>query len=197
MKPPFPDHEAARLEALQRYRILDTAPEQSFDDIATLASYLCKTPIALISLVDAERQWFKSSVGLPTTETHRDLAFCAHTIVQKKLLVVPDATKDARFSSNPFVTGDPHIRFYAGAALLTPEGHGLGSLCVIDSTPRTLNPEQTAALEALARQIVIQLELRRTSHDLAMAVENIKTLSGLLPMCAFCKGIRDMRECLC
>lgn len=191
MKTPIPDHEAARLEALHRYRILDTGPEQVFDDITNLASYICQAPISLMSLVDQERQWFKSKIGLQADETHRDQAFCAHTIFSGKLLVVEDATKDARFASNPLVTGDPHIRFYAGAPLLTPDGFGLGSLCVIDRTPRELSIEQRMALEALARQVVGQLELRRVSHDLAVAAENLKTLGGLLPICSFCKGIRD------
>ena len=144
-----------------------------------------------MSLVDSERQWFKSKVGLQTAETHRNLAFCAHTIFQAKLLVVEDATMDDRFGSNPLVTGDPHIRFYAGAPLLTPEGHGLGSLCVIDRQPRQLSLEQTSALEAMARLVVTQLELRRVSHELADTAANLKTLSGLLPICSYCKGIRN------
>ena len=188
---PIPKQEAARLEALRRYRVLDTAPEQAFDDITKLASFICQAPIALMSLVDSERQWFKSKVGLQTAETHRNLAFCAHTIFQAKLLVVEDATMDDRFAANPLVTGEPHIRFYAGAPLLTPEGHGLGSLCVIDRQPRQLSLEQASALEAMARLVVTQLELRRVSHELADTAANLKTLSGLLPMCSYCKGIRN------
>ena len=191
MEPPKHDFEAARLEALRRYHILDTAPEQVFDDITNLASYICQAPISLMSLVDQDRQWFKSKVGLDVDETHRDHAFCAHTVFEGKLLIVEDATKDARFAANPLVTGDPTIRFYAGAPLLTPDGYSLGSLCVIDREPRELTIEQRMALEALARQVVGQLELRRVSHDLAAAAENLKTLSGLLPICSFCKDIRD------
>lgn len=191
MKPPVLAQEEARIEALRRYRILDTAPEQVFDDITALASFICQAPIALMSLVDDERQWFKSKVGLQADETHRDQAFCAHTIFKGGLLVVEDAMADARFSTNPLVTGDPHIRFYAGAPLLTPEGHGLGSLCVIDRQARKLSAEQSSALEKLARLVVNQLELRRVSYDLAEATANLKTLSGLLPICSYCKGIRD------
>ncbi len=189
--PPVPENESARLEALRRYRILDSGREQAFDDITALAAFICQAPIAVMTLVDSERQWFKSKVGLQTDETHRNHAFCAHTIFQGKMLVVEDATEDVRFSSNPLVTGDPSIRFYAGAPLLTSEGHGLGSLCVIDRRVRKLNAEQTAALEALARMVVTKLELRRVSHELAEAAANLKTLSGLVPICAGCKGIRD------
>ena len=191
MTPPVSEQEAARLEALRRYRVLDTAPEQAFDDITRLASFICQAPIALMSLVDSERQWFKAKVGLQTAETHRNLAFCAHTIFHAKLLVVEDATMDDRFAANPLVTGEPHIRFYAGAPLLTPEGHGLGSLCVIDRQPRQLSLDQTSALEAMARLVVTQLELRRVSHELADTAANLKTLGGLLPICSYCKCIRN------
>lgn len=191
MNAPVPENEAARLEALHDYRVLDTAPERAFDDITKLVSFICQTPVALVSLVDRERQWFKSKVGLQATETPRDHAFCAHALAEGKLLVVEDATADERFASNPLVTGEPYVRFYAGAPLLTPDGHALGTLCVIDHEPRTLSPEQVSALEALARVVVDQLELRRVSHDLAAAAANLKTLSGLLPICAYCKGIRD------
>ena len=191
MKPPILAQEAARLEALRGYRILDTAPEQVFDDVTDLASFICQAPIALMSLVDGERQWFKSKVGLQATETHRDHAFCAHAIFKGELLVVEDATMDARFAGNPLVTGDPGIRFYAGAPLLSPDGHGLGTLCVIDRKPRSLSAEQTSALKKLARLLMSQMELRRVSHALAEAASNVETLSGLLPICSYCKGIRD------
>lgn len=188
---PLPTNESKRLEALRRYRILDTPPEEAFDDFAFLASTICQTPIALMTLVDTDRQWFKARLGLDETETPRDQAFCAHTILGSEVMVVEDATRDKRFANNPLVTGDPQIRFYAGAPLIDADGNGLGSLCVIDRSARPLSPEQSKALQALARQIISQLELRRTSADLAEALTDLKTLSGLLPICSHCKGVRN------
>jgi GAF domain-containing protein len=153
--------ETARVAALQRYAILDTEPEQAFDDLALLASYICKTPIALISLVDENRQWFKSRVGLSVLETPREIAFCSTAIQQSEVLVVPDTLEDARFRDNPLVVSEPKIRFYAGAPLVTEEGHALGTLCVIDRTPRELSPDQKEALQALSRLVLAQLEFRR------------------------------------
>jgi two-component system, NtrC family, sensor kinase len=158
---PTPTPEAARVAALQRYAILDTEPEQAFDDLTLLASYVCKTPIALISLVDENRQWFKSRVGLSVLETPREVAFCSVAIQQPDVLVVPDTLEDARFRDNPLVVAEPKIRFYAGAPLVTEEGHALGTLCVIDRTPRELLPDQKEALQALSRLVLAQLELRR------------------------------------
>src|SRR6201984_560665 len=138
--------EKARLQSLRKYKILDTDPEKAFDDLTILASQICETPVALISLIDSDRQWFKSKVGVSVGETPREVSFCAVAIQQANLFIVPDATKDPRFSSNPFVVSDPKIRFYAGAPFTSSDGHPLGTLCVVDMVPRELTPGQETAL---------------------------------------------------
>jgi PAS domain S-box-containing protein len=158
---PTAEHEAARLAALRSYQILDSEPEGGFDDIVRIAAEICAVPMALISLVDDKRQWFKAAVGLTVAETPREIAFCAHAIEQSDVFLVEDATQDARFATNPLVTGDPNVRFYAGAPLQTPAGLSIGTLCVLDSKPRTLSESQRIALEALGRQVITQMELRQ------------------------------------
>jgi len=166
----LPESEIQRLRMLSQYQILDTAPEQYFDDITHLAAYICQTPIAAIGLTDADRHWFKSKVGFMSTEEPRGATFCAHAILQSDLLVVPDALQDQRFAANPFVIGASQIRFYAGAPLLSPEGYALGTLCVLDHVPRQLNLEQQSALRILANQVVTQMELRRSLEVLEQTV---------------------------
>jgi GAF domain-containing protein len=156
-----PTPEAARVAALEKYAILDTEPEQAFDDLTLLASYVCTTPIALISLVDENRQWFKSKIGLSVSETPRQVAFCSVAIQQPDVMVVPDTLQDERFRDNPLVVSEPRIRFYAGAPLINEDGQALGTLCVIDQKPRDITPEQKEALLALSRLVLAQLEFRR------------------------------------
>src|SRR5262245_25546186 len=181
MKAPLPENEAERLAALRGLGILDSPPELAYDELSALAAHVCQTPIALISLVDEDRQWFKSRIGLTAVETCREVALCAHAILQPDLLVVPDARADERFANNPLVTSPPAIRFYAGAPLVTAEGHVLGTLCVLDHQPRDLTAEQARALRALSHQVVAQLRLReqlteqrRSNAELARANEALQ-----------------------
>jgi len=191
--------EAARLDALRRYEVLDTPPEPAFDDLARVAALACGTPVALVSLMDEARQWFKARVGLDANETPRSVAFCDHAIRQPdRLLVVPDATADHRFRNNPLVTGDTHIRFYAGAPLVTPEGYAVGTLCAIDRRSRELAPAQAEALATLARQVVTLLELRRevaaltrANAELAAAAPRVRvTGESVVLLCGWTRAVK-------
>ncbi len=200
--------ESARLAELRKYRILDTDPERAFDDLTMLASHICGTPIALISLIDADRQWFKSRVGLSIGETSRSVSFCTHAIKQRELYVVADARDNDTFRNNPYVVAENGIRFYAGAPLVTPNGHALGTLCVLDNVPRTLTQDQVDALLALRRQVEALLELRanlleldealkardhaeaaqhRLIGELRGSLDNVQKVSALLPFCSECQ----------
>lgn len=202
----IPDNEAERLNALREYSILDTLPEKDFEDITKIASEICQTPISLITLIDAERQWFKSKIGIDSAETHRDHAFCAHALnTPNEILNVKDSREDKRFADNPYVTGDPNVVFYAGVPLVNQDGYALGTICVIDQKPRELNEMQLSSLRALSNQIVHLFELRKAnrllkemeqeikdrnrdleqfgymiSHDIKSPIRNIISLAGIL-----------------
>lgn len=187
MKAPLPPNEPYRLHMLQLYRLLDSANEKVFDDLTRLAAAICDVPISLVSLVDQDRQWFKSRFGLDALETHRDSAFCSHAILEDEIFIVEDTHNDERFLDNPLVLGDPSIRFYAGAPLQVEGGERLGTLCVIDRVPRVLDAAQLEALSVLREAVVAQMELRRTRLDM-------QALNQVMPICAWCRSVRKEGE---
>lgn len=181
---PLPENEAQRLQTLRLFDVLDSEPERAFDDITAVSTSIFETPICLITLVDENRQWFKSAHGLDIDETERDVAFCSHAIHSDETFVVEDARFDFRFSDNPLVEDEPRIRFYAGAPLTVAEDIRIGTLCVIDTTPRSIDPERLHVLEVLRDAVVANLELRR----LAKQAESRRELISL---CAWCRRVRD------
>ena len=188
---PKPVNEAARLRSLSEYRILGTKPEQAFDNITMMASEVCQAPIALISIIDEKRQWFKSRVGLDAPQTNRDISFCAHTILDSKPMVIEDALFDEKFKDNPLVQKEPHIRLYAGFPLKTDINHRIGTLCVIDRIPKSLTNTQYKVMQGLADQATMLLELRRRSLSLLDEFCKMHDRGGLITTCSYCKSIRD------
>ncbi len=180
---PLPHNEAQRLDALKLYRIMDTASEAAFDAVVELASTICETPIALISLLDDKRQWFKAKVGLDASSTPREQAFCGHAILGRDLMVVEDALADPRFRANPLVQSDPNIRFYAGMPLVLDGDVALGTVCVIDRKPRQLTAMQVKSLQLLQRTAAHLIELRRARLDLEDA-------AALLSLCSWCRSVQ-------
>lgn len=181
IKPKFPPDEDERLKNLESYAVLDSLPELEYDDITLLASQICETPIALIGFIDSGRQWYKSRVGISSTEAVRENAFCAHAILDPtNIMIVNDSRTDERFHDNPLVTGDPHVIFYAGVPLVSPDGYSLGALCVIDDKPKVLTSDQLRALEALRNQVIKLLELRKKTIRLETLVEKLELKNGEL-----------------
>jgi two-component system NtrC family sensor kinase len=177
IKAPIPCSETERLKALIDYQILDTLPEQDFDDLTKTASIICKTPIALISLIDKDRQWFKSAVGLDAKETSREISFCGHAIHQSDVFLVRNSLIDERFSDNPLVKEGLKIRFYAGAPLISSSGYAIGTICVIDQVSRELTEEQQMVLKTLSKQVVMQLELRKALKKTQLDFTELQRLS--------------------
>jgi signal transduction histidine kinase len=174
MRAPTPENEPERLSALDRYDILDTPREVEFDEIIELIAHICQAPVAIVSLIAEDRQWFKAEVGFGVRETPLESSFCAHALLEPGLMVVPDTTEDERFTCNPLVTGEMHFRFYAGALLETPDGFPIGTLCVLDTEPRDLDDHQRAALSTLARHVMNLLDLRRTTNAQASLAAHLE-----------------------
>lgn len=185
-KPLLPSNESERLDALKSYHILDTSPERDYDSITQIAQEICQTPISLISLIDKDRQWFKSAKGIDVTETPRDISFCGHTILNPyEPFIIENALEDDRFFDNPFVMDDPGVQFYAGIPLVTSKGYALGTLCVIDNKPRSLADDQIEALKALANQVTNQFELRKKTIQLEKIKEDLEIKNRELEQAKF------------
>lgn len=194
IKPPVPSNENERLEALRRYNILDTLPETEYDDITSLASTICNTPISLVTLVDSDRQFFKSKIGIDGSETVREISFCAHAInTPEDLFIVTDARTDERFFDNPLVTGAPNIVFYAGMPLVTPDHYALGMLCVIDDKPHVLTDTQKNALRALSHQVIKSMELKQKNAQLLQYQEELKSFAKEMESFAYTVS-HDLKE---
>lgn len=192
--PPIPENDLERLQNLQSYQLLDTLPEADYDEITRIASYLCQTPMALITLVDKDRQFFKSKKGIEMQETHRDYSFCAHAINSpSNPMIVVDARKDERFSENPLVDDSPNLVFYAGVPIISPEGFPLGTLCVLDTSPRKLSDDQLSALQGLARQVINLLVLRRQNSDLRKQKTKLQQLARDMEEFAYAVS-HDLKE---
>ena len=196
MVAPRPLNEAERLQVLSSYWIMDSEPERTYVDIARVAAVICGSPMSAVTLIDADRQWIKASYGVDATGTNnaRDDTICAHCILGNEPMVVEDTQKDDRFRQNPFVVDAPHVRFYAGAPLLAPGGQALGTLCVFDDEPHALSAEQVQGLQSLARLVVEHFEQRKVTKALAQALERSKSLGELIPVCAYCRRIRDDQD---
>jgi hypothetical protein len=186
-----PSREQLRLDALRLYGVLDCEPERRYDEIANLAAAALDMPIAMVSLVDADRQWPLATVGIARDEVPRSQSFCTHAIGRDEPLVIDDASSDARVSSTLLVTGETKARFYAGAPLVTPQGHHVGTVCVIDRTPRELSPRKLDILVGLARQTIELLEHRLTAARLLDAQARLRTMATLIPICSHCRKVRD------
>jgi signal transduction histidine kinase len=196
---PIPANESERLKELYKYELLDSANEADFDQLAQLASQICQVPISTITLIDADRQWFKASVGVANSEGERSTSFCGHAILQRDMMEVQDATKDERFHDNPLVLGDPNIRFYAGMPLITDRGYNVGTLCVIDRVPRQLTPEQNFALRVLTNQCMKLFDLRLKNKELQQSAAIQSKIISIVahdvrnPMASL-KSILELRE---
>ncbi|MFA6190981.1 MAG: diguanylate cyclase [Sulfurimonas sp.] len=192
---PLPHNEQERLAELKKYDILDTEPEAIFESMVQLAAYICKTPISAISLIDENRQWFKAIVGIDATETPRDVAFCAHAILQDEPMVIRDALLDERFHDNPLVAGGPGIRFYAGVPLVTPSGLHLGTLCVIDVEPRELPQEQIEAVKTLADSVMAHLDLRLSHKEIRKYVDDLQLSATIFDTARESIVVTDENNC--